>query len=71
MLDKSRHFRKTKGGYGNGKPNEYNLPKATPEELQHIRNVTKRQQQKRAMFVGILLLIFIPLGVYIMFRLVL
>lgn len=43
MLDKSKRFRKTLGGYGKNGKVEYNLPKATPEQLLEIRKRLKTE----------------------------
>ncbi|WP_458628911.1 hypothetical protein [Winogradskyella sp. PC D3.3] len=45
MLDKSKRFRKTLGGYGLKRKTEYNLPKATPEQLKAIRQKLKKENQ--------------------------
>lgn len=45
MLDKSKRFRKTLGGYNKNGKTEYNLPKATPEQLQEIRKKLKRENR--------------------------
>lgn len=45
MLEKSKRFRKTLGGYGKNDKMEYNLPKATPEQLQEIRKRLKRENR--------------------------
>lgn len=45
MLDKSKRFRKTLGGYGERNKTEYNLPKATPELLESIRIKLKKENQ--------------------------
>ena len=60
MLDKSMRFRKTLGGYDKVKDQQFNLPKATPQQLQVIRErIEKRQNQirKRRLFVFLLILI--------------
>lgn len=45
MLDKSRRFRKTLGGYGKNRKTEYDFPKATPEQLKAIREKLKKENQ--------------------------
>lgn len=45
MLDKSKRFRKTLGGYGNNKKTEYNFPKATSEQLKAIRIKLRKENQ--------------------------
>ena len=45
ILDKSQRFRKTLGGYGKAGKTEYNLPKATPIQLNEIRKKLKKENQ--------------------------
>ena len=45
MLDKSKRFKKTLGGYGKDKVTEYDLPKATPDQLLEIRKRLKRENR--------------------------
>ena len=45
MLDKSKRFRKTLGGYDKSRKTEYNLPKATPKQLREIRQKLKKENQ--------------------------
>ena len=45
MLDKSRRFRKTLGGYDKRRKVEYNFPKATPQQLKMIRDKLKKENQ--------------------------
>ena len=45
MLDKSKRFRKTLGGYGKNRKVEYDFPEATPEQLIAIRNRLKKENQ--------------------------
>ncbi|MBC3845137.1 hypothetical protein H8K90_01985 [Winogradskyella echinorum] len=45
MLDKSKRFRKTLGGYDKNRKIEFNLPKATPEQLKEIRQKLKKENQ--------------------------
>lgn len=44
MLDKSKRFRKTLGGYSN-KRAQYDFPKATPKQLTGIRKKLKKENQ--------------------------
>ena len=44
-LDKSKRFRKTLGGYNKKKKVEYNLPTATPEQLENIRARIKKDNR--------------------------
>ncbi|BAO76229.1 hypothetical protein [Winogradskyella sp. PG-2] len=45
MLDKSKRFKKTLGGYGKNRKIEYDLPKATPKQLKSIRERLKKENQ--------------------------
>ena len=45
MLNKSKRFRKTQGGYGKNRKTEYDFPKASPEKLIHIRKRLKRENR--------------------------
>ena len=45
MLDKSKRFRKSLGGYGKNRKVEYNLPEATPKQLRDIREKLKKENQ--------------------------
>jgi len=44
MLDKSKRFRKTLGGYDKNRKRNYDFPEATPEMLLEIRKKLKREQ---------------------------
>jgi hypothetical protein len=45
MLNKSKRFRKTLGGYGKSRIIEYDFPKATPQQLSNIRAKIKKETQ--------------------------
>ncbi|MBU2927548.1 hypothetical protein [Winogradskyella psychrotolerans] len=45
MLNKSKRFRKTLGGYDKQRKTEYNFPKATPEHLEQLRQKLKKENQ--------------------------
>lgn len=45
MLDKSKRFRKTFGGYNKDRKGNFNFPEATPEILFEIRKKLKSEQQ--------------------------
>lgn len=45
MLDKSKRFRKTLGGYDKNRKVEFNFPKATPKKLREIRQKLKKENQ--------------------------
>lgn len=57
MLDKSKRFRKTLGGYDKGRKGNFDFPKATPEMLLEIRKNLKREQQKLWLKISIVLII--------------
>ncbi|WP_223551187.1 hypothetical protein [Aestuariivivens sp. NBU2969] len=62
MLDKSKRFRKTLGGYDKVKGQQFNFPKASPEQLQILRErIKKRQNQIRKKRLLTFLLILIVL----------
>ena len=65
MLDKSKRFRKTLGGYGDSNKTEYNLPKATPEILEAIRIKLKKEHQTLRIKVAISTIIVISILVWI------
>jgi len=46
MLDKSKRFRKTLGGYGKNKKIEYDFPEATPEILKKIRERIQKERKQ-------------------------
>lgn len=63
MLDKSRRFRKTLGGYGKNRKTEYNLPKATPQQLRAIRQKIKKENQILWLkVIGLFIVIIVTLG---------
>ncbi|MEN8886806.1 MAG: hypothetical protein ABF246_10480 [Winogradskyella sp.] len=69
MLDKSKRFRKTLGGYGKNKKTEYNLPKASAEQLLMIRENLKKEQ--RSLWLKVVgLFIVIIMGLVWLFTLV-
>lgn len=45
MLDKSKRFKKTVGGYGKNRKTEYNFPKASPKQLRDIRQKLKKENE--------------------------
>lgn len=59
MIDKSKRFRKTKGGYGKTKGIEFNLPEATPRQLRSLKQAIRQHKQqvlKKRLLVFILIL---------------
>lgn len=53
-LDKSKHFRKSLGGYNKDKKVIKDLPKASPEQLKEIRQRLKKEN--RFLWVKVILL---------------
>ncbi|WP_369997386.1 hypothetical protein [Winogradskyella sp.] len=53
-IDKSKRFRKTPGGYAKNRKVKYELPKATPEQLQEIKTRIKREN--KIMWIKVVLL---------------
>ncbi|MEM9678985.1 MAG: hypothetical protein AAF901_01565 [Bacteroidota bacterium] len=47
LLPKRDKFKNTLGGYGSDKKTEYNLPKATPKQLNAIRKRLRQEYQIR------------------------
>lgn len=45
MLDKSKRFRKTSGGYNKNAKTEFDLPKASPSQLLEIRKRLKKENR--------------------------
>lgn len=54
MRSKRDKFKKTLGGYGKNEKVEYNLPKATPKQLQEIKTRIKREN--KIMWIKVVLL---------------
>lgn len=46
MLDKSKRFRKTQGGFDWSKSKQFNFPKTTPEQLEEIRMRIQKDQKR-------------------------
>lgn len=46
MLDKSKRFRKTLGGYGKKENVEYDFPEATPKILKEIRERIQKERKQ-------------------------
>ncbi|MEP1489790.1 MAG: hypothetical protein ABJK28_15315 [Algibacter sp.] len=53
MLDKSKRFKKTLGGFDRSKRNQFDFPEATPEILLEIRTKIRKQQRRRNVKIGI------------------
>ena len=53
MLDKSKRFKKTLGGFDGSKRNQFDFPEATPEILLEIRTRIRKQQRRRNVKIGI------------------
>ena len=69
MLDKSRRFRKTSGGFDWSKSQQFDFPKATPQELKRIREKLKREHRqtrvKQISIFCIIMLIVISIFIYL------
>ncbi|MBT8244636.1 MAG: hypothetical protein HKP48_07485 [Winogradskyella sp.] len=46
LKDKSKHFRKTRGGYSKKPKTGYDFPKASPELLLEIKEKIQKQNKK-------------------------
>ena len=57
MLDKSRHFRKTLGGYASKTKPDYDFPKANQKFLKEFRYKLKARKRKRTVRVVLIFLI--------------
>lgn len=53
MLDKSKRFKKTLGGFDSSKTNQFDFPESTPEILFEIRTKIRKQQRNRNVIIGI------------------
>ena len=53
MLDKSKRFKKTPGGFDKSIGNPFDFPESTPEILLEIRTKIRKQQRSRNVIVGI------------------
>ncbi|WP_396601889.1 hypothetical protein [Algibacter sp. R77976] len=71
MLDKSRRFRKTSGGFDWSKSPKMNLPAATTEQLEEIRLRLKRENRERTIkefvLIGLITVVLVIVAVYILF----
>lgn len=47
MTDKSKHFRKTLGGFEWSGKNQFDFPEATPQQLKEIRERIKKENRVR------------------------
>ncbi len=64
MLDKSRRFRKIKGSYDWSKNTLRNLPKATEQDLDEIREKVKKENTKiKTMHTVLFLVILIAVSI--------
>ncbi|KAA5824193.1 hypothetical protein FPF71_11310 [Algibacter amylolyticus] len=61
MLDKSRRFRKTLGGFDWSKSPRLNLPESTPEQLENIRLRTQQDNRNTVLKEFTLTLLLTPL----------
>ena len=60
MLDKSKRFRKTLGGYNKNRKVDYDFPKATPEYLEEIRR--KLKKENRILWIKITVISIVIIG---------
>ena len=69
MLDKSRRFRKTVGGFDWSKSQQFNLPKATPKQIKEIRlkiqSENRKTRLKLILAFGIILIVLGLLTIYL------
>ena len=47
MLDKSKHFRKTLGGFEWSGKHQFDFPKATPQQIQEIKEKIQKENRIR------------------------
>lgn len=69
MLDKSKHFRKTRGGNSRNSKTEYNLPEAKPELISTIRErMIKENKITRTirLIISLVLVIVLIVVVYLL-----
>lgn len=70
LPDKSRHFRKTLGGFEWSGKDHFDFPEATPQQLKEIRNRMEKQNRIRSIklfstFFIIVVIVLIGLMYYI------
>lgn len=69
MLDKSRRFRKTTGGFDWSKSQQFDFPQTTQEELKRIREKLKRENRqtriKQILVLSIIMLVLIFAFIYL------
>ena len=67
MLDKSKRFRKTLGGYNKNRKVDYNFPEATPEYLEEIRKKLKKENQILWIKITVISVVIIGCLLYLFF----
>ncbi|GAB5565820.1 MAG: hypothetical protein Wins2KO_28830 [Winogradskyella sp.] len=67
MLDKSKRFRKTLGGYNKCTRGNFNFPKASPELLLEIKNKVRRENRKLWMKVVVTSVMVISILIWLFF----
>ncbi len=67
MLDKSKRFRKTLGGYNKGTRGNFNFAKASPELLLEIKNKVRRENRKLWMKVVVTSVMVISILIWLFF----
>lgn len=69
MLDKSRRFRKTSGGFDWSKSQQFSFKKSTPEDLKRIREKMQREHRqtrtKQVFAFSAIMLIIISTVIYL------
>jgi hypothetical protein len=69
MLDKTRRFRKTSGGFDWSKSQQFNFPKATPQQLEAIKQRIQLENKKSKIkqIVAIVLIMLILMATFIFY----
>lgn len=66
MLDKSSHFKKTKGGYDSENSVQFDFPESTPKILREIRDrLIMERKQRLIKIVGVSIIVFTILSLII------
>lgn len=69
MLDKSRHLRKTMGGFKWSGKNQFDFPNTTPLDIKELREKLKQENKKRNIKYGIILFGIAVLSIWIILSL--
>ena len=65
MLDKSAHFRKTKGGYDPNKANQFDFPETTPEIIREIQERFRVERKRRLIKILLIVVLFLSVAIYL------